>query len=730
MGLRPTAFSHYTFNAGENKGEPVTFLSKSELSRSLNVRQTGKGLEPREGSKVTNLDINDYPDPLAGNTPIKSGFGFSYGTTVTNIELFAADEFIYKNSVSPTVLTSGLDPSAKFQFQKAADLAYMTNNVDPVRFYQPGRSTAVTYPAGYDTPAAFTAADTGVGVLAAGTYEYYVTLYDLTTLTESNRQVAAVSVVTGANRENTLSNLPIDPDDRTTHWRIYRKDPSGYYHYDLIQIDYDAGSPSYIDNIAATGTRRIAPINNFKPNVSKTICLHTPDKVMIYASGNSYYWSKPYQYQDVPTENSDILEDDSNEITKAVSFSNAVIFFKSRSIYVVSGDFTKGILSTKRISATVGTLSPDSVCTTPQGVFFFGSDGKPRLITPTDFQTEDLRDETDIAYKYSEKFQLIDPSQYPIVHAVLYNYRRATEYRIFVPIDANSDFCNQAFVFDYGLAKRNGGDSAWFTYEYNINAMCSFISFQSGGVIQIQAGDDYGLIWRLDSTSEYFDGDEFLRFEDDGDVTFGANTVDISTAAMGVNQYQGMQLILYDAFTFDVIFRSKILSNTVTEFTTQDAIPSLPTTNPFITVGGYLTYFASADYTHNRAGRCRPEVASLLLGESVGEHTVFFFINYDMNESFNYNYDYFNNPDNPSRTPRSDVYELAVGTSLSTYDASTYGTGHYGSYLYKTAEFPLNNKYLFNHANFGIITREPSTPFLYLGSSIFYQYKGLQRPNL
>lgn len=731
MGIRLKKFSHYTFNAGENKGEPVTFLSKSELSRALNIEQRGKGIVPRFGSSVLTVNGDGYPDPIdatVGNkADINSGYCFSYGDG-EDLAIYTLDDKIYKNDVTPTLLTSGMTANLKWQFAQTADVLYLTNGDDDVRYFQPDRSVTQTYTSGYDTPAAFTAAEGAAGVLVAGTYEYYVTLYDSETLTESNRQLLAVSVTIAASKKVDLTNLPLDPESRTTHWRIYRKDTTGYYHYDLVEIPYDAGSPIYTDNIAATGRTFVAPNDNDRPDVSKSICLH--GKTMLYGINSVLSWSKPYRAQNVPTYNRELLEEEGTRIMKIVSFKGAAVVFKERAIYVATGDFVQGSINLKRISKSVGTYAPDSVQVAPEGIFFFGSDGRPRLITPTDFEAEDLRDSSDISYKYTDKFEDIDPLQYENVFAVLWDYRRWSQYRLFVPINVVATYTNEVFAFDMGLASRNGGDSAWFTFGYNINAKCAWIQRESVSIQRVNVGDDYSLLWKLDVEDTYFDGDEFVREEDDGTVTFGLDTVQISTAAMEVDQFLGMQLILYDAFTFNEIFRSRIVSNTADTFTCEDVLPDLPTDNPYITVGGYLTYFGTAGYTDDRAGRCRPFALSLLLGQDVGEHDIFVFVNYDFNDQFNYTYDYINNPDNASATPRGDIYQILVGQAFSTYDFSLYDDASYGSYLYDTAEFPLRNKYLFTHASWGIITRAPSKPFLYLGGSMFYQYKALTRPNV
>lgn len=726
LGL--SKFSHYAFNAGENKGEPVTFLSKSELDRALNVENRGLGLGTRFGALVLNTDpVTKYPVPISVGIPTTSGFGFNFGNGSSETLYSRADK-IYKNEFLPTVLKTGLTSGRKFQYAKESNICYMTNGIDPAQFYQPGRSTTQTYPVGYDTPTDPVLSDGGVGSLSAGQYSYYVTLYDQTTITESNRQLNPQNITIAGSHQIQLDDLPLDLNSRTTHWRIYRRDPTGYYFYDLIQIPYTPLTPSYTDNIPFTGQTRFAPDDNDKPDIATAICMG--EKIMFYGNENVVEWSKPYMYQNVPTYNREVLDDDSNNIQKMLYYKGALIIWKSRSMYSLTGDFLQGLVTVTRMSGTIGTLSPETVKEAPEGIFFLGSDGKPRLITPTDFYMNDLRDTTDIAFKYRQKFSILNPLQYPNFTAVVFTYKEWSQYRLFVSVDTTGNFMNECWVYDFGMARRNGGDSAWFAFKYNINIRCAWVVREQEAVQNIYLGDDYGLLWKTDVEDIYFDGDEFSRLEDDGTVTYGLNTIDCSTATMGTNQYVGLQLILYDAFTFVELYRSRVVSNTTTQFILQDVLPVIPTNNPFITVGGYLTYFGTSWYTHDRAGRCRPHTMSMLLSEDVGEHSVYAFVSYDFYTQFNYVYDYINNPANQSWSPRTDIYLLAVGTVFSTYDISLYDTGRYGDYLYDTAEFQLFNKYLFNHASWGIITREPSRPFIYLGATLYYQYKALTRASL
>lgn len=730
VGIANDKFYHYAFDAGENKGEAPTFFSKSELDRTRNVENRGNGLVTRYGSSVLNVDGSGYPSPISGNNNIKSIFYFPYDDPITHEVLFTSDDKIYRDPASPTSLKSGLTAGLRFQGAKAAEIFYLTNGTDDVQFYDPDRSTTQTYPAGYDQPSAFTAADntSGTGSVAPGTYEYYVTWYDENTLTESNPQAAAVSVtVTGDSVQ--LSNLPIDSNSRTTHWRIYRKDPSGIYYYRHVETAYTPGTPTYLDEDASTGQSYTVATDNFKPDPSTVICLHGSQ--MIYCFSNTVTWSKSFRYQNVPTFNRENLFDESAKIVRAISFRGSLVIFKTNSIYVINGSLEDQTYEVRKISSRIGTLSPDSVAESPDGIFFLDNNKRPRFINSTDFDYEDLRDSTDISYKYRKKFDIIPFSGLENCHGVVWETSAVKQYRVYVPIDSSSNIPNHAYVFDYGLASRNEGDSGWFDFRYNFNLDCS-VALQTGtGDKFIYTGDDYGLLWKTEDDTQYYDGDEFWREEGDGSITInvGSNTIDLPDVTMGVNQYAGMQIILYDQYTFDVILRDRVTSNTATQFTLENTIPTLATADPAVTVGGYLTYFATAHYTHDRAGRNRPFKASVLFSQEIEAVDVHFFTHYDFNETFQYTYDYINNTSNNSRTPKADVYLLNIELGVFVYDGvdAVYDTGTYGLSKYGTAEFLLNAYYLFQHVSWGIVTREPSKPFGYVGATLYYQAKELMR---
>ena len=728
-GISDRKFLHYVFDSGENKGQPPTYQAKSELDRSLNIENRGNGLNTRFGCTIQNVDGNQYPSPIAGNPHIMSGYGFSYGVSSEDIIYTAADK-IFRSAAAPTVLKSGLTSGLRFQHEQAGDVVYSTNGTDAVQYYDPNRSTAQTYTAGYATPGAFTTTPAPAGgSMGNGTYSYYVTWFDSNTETESNIQTTPVTaVVVGPTGQVTLNGLPIDPESRTSHWIIYRKDPTGNYHYRLDKIVYNAGVPTYVDVLASTGVKYFAPDDNDRPDPSATLVLR--DGVMVYAFADVVTWSKRFRYQNVPTYNRERLDDNSTKIVKVISFRRALVVFKTDSIYVFRGDLASGQYTINKISGFTGTRSPRTVVEAPDGIFFLDQTKKPRFINSTDFDSEDLRESTDISHKYRRKFALIGDDELDRCHAVLWESGNVLQYRLWVTVEPLTvdRYASHCYVYDIGLSRSNNGNSSWFDFKYNFPVVSSTTLNKALGGKELYLFDDYGLVRRADVVNRFFDDANFWRAEGQGAVNLvGLNQIEITAWTVGTDECVGEWLFIYEAYTYDVIFFGRITSNTnASVFTLDRNISGLSiSTDKGMTIGGYLTYFASANYSHDRSGRNRAFKASVLFDLHYVQSDVQFFTHYDFNLAFNFTYDYINNPANPSRTPFADNYTLAAPAGLALYGSAIYGTSKYAIIEYGTNEFLLNSKHLFNHISFGIVTREPDQPFGYLGSTIYYQPKGL-----
>lgn len=736
------AFQHYAIIAGENKGDSPKFNQKSELSTAINCEIRNGFLATRYGSSVITTDpTSGYPAPVSGNPYGHGVFLHKYGSPTNYAQFTIFGTSIYNGLVSTTAIETGLDASAYYyEGQAVGDIFYFTNGKDEVKYFDPDRSTSQLFSAGFDTPPAFSASVGTGGAMGTGVYNYYVTWFDENTESESNIQDNPVTVtVTSAGASVTLSDLPICDEDRVSHWVIYRQDPLGYRAYEIDRIPYDALGGYYTDVESTTGTEYVAPLDNIKPDVSTGFCLH--GKVMIYFSGDTLTWSKDYRYQSVPTYNRERLQDTSSGIQRVVSFRDDVaVVFKSDSIYVVLGDLN-GAYAIKGFSKERGTLSPKSVLVTSTGIYFLDSNGRPRFITPSDFNAQDLRDDSDISYKFSKRFAMIPPSQYSKCFATKYESPNKTQYRLFVPIYETTGPCDFCFMYDEALAQSNGGASAWFAFNYAIKAT-SAVFGDIGNDVGLFATDDYGMVWKLEDQSTFSDGAAYFFEEGESTITYGAGTITISGATFGVDQLKGIMVTVFDPYTYRIAFRTRVTTNTGTELTCQDAVPSTLSTNAAICVGGYISYAVSASFTHNHVGINRPWRLSQFFDVSYPLTELQSIVVYDYADIMNYTYSYINNPANESLTPLADNYSyevptsysrydtaiydadsytVAVGFSVPAYDQAIYGSSNYGAVQYGDVAFFLRNKYYFKSAAFGVASRKPDAPFGYGGGTFLYQ---------
>lgn len=90
------------------------------------------------------------------------------------------------------------------------------------------------------------AADSGAGTLDAGTYQYTVTFRNSVTTSRSNANPNNVSITVGANRQVTLSNIPISSDPQVDSREVYRTTAGGTILFLLATIANNTAT-TYID---------------------------------------------------------------------------------------------------------------------------------------------------------------------------------------------------------------------------------------------------------------------------------------------------------------------------------------------------------------------------------------------------------------------------------------------------------------------------------------------------
>ncbi len=116
-------------------------------------------------------------------------------------------------------------------------------------------TTSVTIPA-RPAPAAPTTADGGAGALAAGTYNHVITF--VVNGEESQHGAYSANLVLGANRQVSLTNIPLGPSG-TTARKIYRTDAAQGLPVKLITTINDNTTTTATDNVPDASRGADAP---------------------------------------------------------------------------------------------------------------------------------------------------------------------------------------------------------------------------------------------------------------------------------------------------------------------------------------------------------------------------------------------------------------------------------------------------------------------------------------
>jgi hypothetical protein len=267
--------------------------------------------------------------------------------------------------------------------------------------------------------------------------------------------------------------------------------------------------------------------------------------------------------------------------------------------------------------------------------------------------------------------------------------------------------------------------SSWFDFRIGQEAISSCVGTTNDG-LTLYIGDNFGLIWNGSYRNLYYDGATWDRLEGVGTVTYpSATTLTISPSpAWGVDEFTGIKITLYDKDSCKPFFESKITTNTddTLTFNSNNNVPL--TTDPCISIGGYLTYFATTNFSRNLIGRNRPNRIDAIFSTRNFTDEMFFFTNYDFMLPFNYTNNYFNDPLLSSLSGACDLYPIAVGMTTALYGLAIYGLSTYSWADYNFVSLLLKNIYLFKTISWGCVTRTSGQSFSYLGATMYFQPKG------
>ena len=127
--------------------------------------------------------------------------------------------------------------------------------------------TSTVYRWGIVAPAAApTLADGGAGAMAAGTYRYFVVFVNGNTGARSNPNLNASSIVLAANRQVSLTNIPVSADTQVTQREIYRTVANGARYFRAAVIANNTATTLTDNTVDANLSSIEIQFDNIDPN--------------------------------------------------------------------------------------------------------------------------------------------------------------------------------------------------------------------------------------------------------------------------------------------------------------------------------------------------------------------------------------------------------------------------------------------------------------------------------
>lgn len=222
-----------------------------------------------------------------------------------------------------------------------------------------------------------TLTDSGVGTLAAGAYGYVIVFLNSTTGTRSNSGPAVFKTV-GANRQITVTSIPISADAQVNAREIYRTTAGGSLMF-LVNTLNDNVTTSWIDTGANALGMQLQLDNTPPTNV----------KDAVFFGGRLWFISNAFgETSNIyfsPLGRAEVVEsfitlDRTEESTVRLVVWNGLWIITDATIYQIVSTTSKP-LTTRR---AVGTVFPNTVVATPRGVIYGGWDRTLRLFNGVD----------------------------------------------------------------------------------------------------------------------------------------------------------------------------------------------------------------------------------------------------------------------------------------------------------------------------------------------------------
>lgn len=225
---------------------------------------------------------------------------------------------------------------------------------------------------GIDEPPAFaTATATSGGSVLDGDYSYVYTYVD-SLGRESNP--SPISTVSPAPTNQTVTLTWDDPEDLTTHVRIYRRDDVSGSAAFIYLAEVAVGTETYADDglVSLNPFVGTPPVDhNPPPNLERMAYYNG---TYFGSIGKELYWSLPYQPDYWPGQNVTELPFEGNDrVVTMVSQQDTLLVFGRTNLLLVQGLYPN--FSVSRLDVAIGAVSMDSAIEVEGSTFFLSDDG-------------------------------------------------------------------------------------------------------------------------------------------------------------------------------------------------------------------------------------------------------------------------------------------------------------------------------------------------------------------
>lgn len=589
MGLPLETPIYYDNGGGLNLKYSPTKVPEDESSLCLNVDYSVDGaFGTRNGSTIMNVSgAPPIPAQMAGapKTLLISDYHKSDGT---ERQIITAGTTIRSGIVSATVQVSGLsgtEPYPDTEFVVTGDDEYLIwgNGVDENLKYDGTTWTNLSMP----RPAAITFAANGVGVLPAGTYNYYVSFArtvagvivqenELSPIaTHAIGAPASINLVVPVCVETLLPGVTAQCNARV----IYRVSTTSSGVAYRLAVIADNVTTAYNDNNAADGTieaefdNQAAPKSKiFEENFSKVVYVDA-DKP------TDYLKSKANRPWNVPETSRTILDGGIRCIKRVFG---TLIPATGSSIWVINGD--PDTTDPRRVSSAVGILNNRCAAVQDSGILYIlATNKKVYSLTATDFSQNEIRFSDPLSLK-------IDPLMNEILISsqeelpILVSYTIANVAKVMLACAIGGSTNNNVIVYNESQSLIKG-KPCWEPWDNLFVSAMTQLTIN--GVQNLYSGDYNGFLWKLDDSTTNGDG-----AEENGTVTSATlSQITDSTKTFVVNSLVG-KVIRCISGPGDNQWAT-VTSNTATQINFTPAFTVTPTSVTTYTVGGYDAYHFS-----------------------------------------------------------------------------------------------------------------------------------------